>query len=364
MQDNNSYGIFDVGSHMLRYGICGEDVPLVSELSVFRKNESGFIESFGGEAYSGSKQVERLVESSQIKDVGAISFITSYLSEGLGLEPPGVLFSLNLSMPLAGKLALIESYFDLTGFSGISLISSTCLSMYSTGRTTGLALNLGHDGCEIGALFEGNLIGSYSRFSPFGGRYICDQLQIWLEKQYPQHFGNHDFKDTIIANDIKVKVCTVTMANQSSTTTSQPYELPDGQEIKISPEARQTPNMFFEPAAFGLTCKSIPELVASSLNGEVHDLSISALKSTLVLTGGASLHPNLSERLDHCIKNSMHLTTPINLVATHERKFSSWIGGSILASLPTFKNKIISKQNFEEEGADRVFKRECAKTFC
>ncbi|KFG54126.1 actin-related protein ARP1, partial [Toxoplasma gondii MAS] len=41
----------------------------------------------------------------------------------------------------------------------------------------------------------------------------------------------------------------------------------------------------------------------------------------------------------------------IRISAPPERKYSTWIGGSILASLATFKKMWVSKQEYEEYGA-------------
>jgi actin-related protein len=44
-------------------------------------------------------------------------------------------------------------------------------------------------------------------------------------------------------------------------------------------------------------------------------------------------------------------------VSNVERKFSTWIGGSILASLGTFQQMWISKQEYEETGKSIVHKK-------
>jgi actin len=40
----------------------------------------------------------------------------------------------------------------------------------------------------------------------------------------------------------------------------------------------------------------------------------------------------------------------VKIVAPPERKYSVWIGGSILASLSTFQNLWCSKQEYDESG--------------
>jgi|EP01047_Picozoa_sp_COSAG01_P053190 centractin len=42
----------------------------------------------------------------------------------------------------------------------------------------------------------------------------------------------------------------------------------------------------------------------------------------------------------------------IRITAPPERKISTWVGGSILSSLSTFKSLWISKEEYEENGTD------------
>ena len=44
------------------------------------------------------------------------------------------------------------------------------------------------------------------------------------------------------------------------------------------------------------------------------------------------------------------LSLKVKIVAPPERKYSVWIGGSILASLSTFQNLWCSKQEYDESG--------------
>ena len=45
------------------------------------------------------------------------------------------------------------------------------------------------------------------------------------------------------------------------------------------------------------------------------------------------------------------------LIAPPERKYSVWIGGSILSSLSTFKNMWVSRAEFEEIGPEIVHRK-------
>jgi actin-related protein 4 len=81
--------------------------------------------------------------------------------------------------------------------------------------------------------------------------------------------------------------------------------------------------------------------------------------ANVVITGGSSLIPGLTERLNNELQR-MFPSTRVRLQATGniaERKFGSWIGGSIMASLGTFHQMWISRKEFEEQGAAIVEKR-------
>lgn len=49
----------------------------------------------------------------------------------------------------------------------------------------------------------------------------------------------------------------------------------------------------------------------------------------------------------------------VKIVAPPERKYSVWIGGSILASLSTFQNLWCSKQEYDESGPGIVHRSMC-----
>ena len=50
-------------------------------------------------------------------------------------------------------------------------------------------------------------------------------------------------------------------------------------------------------------------------------------------------------------------TMKVKVIAPPERKYSPWIGGSILASLSTFQQMWISKQEYDESGPSIVHRK-------
>jgi len=71
----------------------------------------------------------------------------------------------------------------------------------------------------------------------------------------------------------------------------------------------------------------------------------------IILTGGNSMFTGFPERLNKSIVTTNYL--PKTKIIAHEpieRKFSSWIGGSILASLPSMSHLWVTKEEYEEKG--------------
>ena len=104
--------------------------------------------------------------------------------------------------------------------------------------------------------------------------------------------------------------------------------------------------------------QTIPELIKAALNAIDVDLRPNLL-GNIVVTGGSSLLNGFNDRLNQELI-AMFPSSKIKLHAaglTTERRFGAWIGGSILASLGTFHQMWISKQEYEENGVGIVEKR-------
>merc|ERR1711879_1099421 len=74
------------------------------------------------------------------------------------------------------------------------------------------------------------------------------------------------------------------------------------------------------------------------------------LYQNTVLSGGSTMFPNIDARLSKEITALAPASIKIKVVAPPERKYSVWIGGSILSSLSTFQEMWISKDNYDESG--------------
>lgn len=81
------------------------------------------------------------------------------------------------------------------------------------------------------------------------------------------------------------------------------------------------------------------------------------LYMNLVLSGGSTMFSGLPERIHKEVSAQAPGTVKVKVVAPSERKFSVWIGGSILASLSTFGDMWVTFKQYDEVGPGIVHKK-------
>ncbi|TVY38818.1 Actin-related protein [Lachnellula occidentalis] len=144
------------------------------------------------------------------------------------------------------------------------------------------------------------------------------------------------------------------------------FEFPDGANQMWGVERMSVAEgLFDERAALpvpnepALTkAQTIPEMVRQSLAAVDIDLRPHLL-GNVVVTGGTTLINGFTDRL-HNELTAMYPGARVKIQAaglTAERRFGSWIGGSILGSLGTFHQMWISRKEYEEFGVNVVEKR-------
>ena len=83
------------------------------------------------------------------------------------------------------------------------------------------------------------------------------------------------------------------------------------------------------------------------------------LFANIVLSGGSTMFPGIADRMQKEITALApdSMVRMIKMIAPPERKYSVWIGGSVLASLSTFQSMWISKEEYDESGASIVHRK-------
>ena len=114
--------------------------------------------------------------------------------------------------------------------------------------------------------------------------------------------------------------------------------------------------MLFKPSQIGKEIPGYHELAYASIMKCDVDIR-RELYSNIVMSGGTTMFPGISERLTKELQAMAPTNMKIKVVAPQERKFLVWIGGSILSSLSTFQTMWITKQEYQETGAAIVHRK-------
>ena len=85
------------------------------------------------------------------------------------------------------------------------------------------------------------------------------------------------------------------------------------------------------------------------------------LYGNIILSGGTTLYEGLPDRLEKEVAALCPKAGDVKIIASADRYYSVWTGGSIQCSLQTFASQWITKEEYEENGAEIVH-RKCVWT--
>jgi actin-related protein len=267
--------------------------------------------------------------------------------------------------PKVNREKMVQIMFETFKVPAVYVGVSAVLSLYSSGHTTGIVVDSGDGVTHAVPIYEGNpLYDAILRLDIAGGDLTNYMTKILNERGYS--FISSDEIERNLAKSslppvrslvtgIKETLAYVAFDFQqemqlaaSSTSLERSYKLPDGQVITIGNERFRCPEVLFQPSVLGLQFAGIHETTFQSIM-RCNENIRQSLFSNIVLCGGSTLFPGFAERMQKEL-STLAPSMETCVVAPPERKYSAWLGGSKLASLSTFRQTCISKEEYAEFG--------------
>ena len=251
---HNAPIVIDNGSGTIRAGFAGEEIPSCYFPSFVGRPKHPRVMAGGleGDVFIGQKaqdlrgllKIRYPLEHGIVTDWDDMEKIWHYLYENelktLPEEHPVLLTEPPLN-PRRNRDVAAQIMFETFNVPALYTSIQAVLSLYASGRTTGVVLDSGDGVSHAVPVVEGFAIPNSIRRIDVAGRDVTEQLQVLLRKN-----GHvlHTSAEKEVVRMIKEKTCYVSLdpkreekdwmnSYHKSETKSMDYALPDGHKIKV-----------------------------------------------------------------------------------------------------------------------------------
>lgn len=359
--------VIDNGSAVVKAGFCGEEKPRCMEYSLigdanYNKIMVGGLEcdSFVGnkaQRLRGLLKLKHPMERGVVSDWDDMELLWSHiLFDSLqltsGMEHPLLITEAPLN-PESNKEKMLEVFFETFNIPAICVSIPGVLSLYASGRTTGCVVDCGEGYCSSVPVCEGYTLASSIKRINLGGIDVTEQLQFQLRKESGVWLFSSGERELV--RTMKEKSCYVSL-NQlmdEEKFTFEPgkmntnFKLPDGNMLTLSKSRFRAPEILFQPQIIASEEPSLPEMCLQSILSVDVELR-PRLMSSITLSGGTTMFRGFGDRFLQELQISTCKKSNIRILAPPERKYTAWIGGSMLAGLTTFRKMLATKSDWRE----------------
>lgn len=262
--------------------------------------------------------------------------------------------------PRSDRQKAAEIMFEVFNVPALVVSNQSVLALYAVGRCTGVVVDSGEGCTNVVPIYEGYSLPHYVKSLPIAGQDLTTHLFNLLRRE------GYDFStaaDRSHLEEIKSTLCYVSRDakseqeySQQSVSLERMYTMPDGAQILLNATRFMCPEALFQPSLMGLEGQAGIHQVCQASVSMCDSDTQTALYQNIVLAGGNTLFPKVDERLQQELQSMT--ASSVKVVGFPERRYASWIGGSIVASLNTFPCMWVSKNEYDDYGSS-VIHRKC-----
>jgi len=365
--------VIDVGSGYCKAGLAGEDAPRCTFPSVVGRPKTANVMSGtesadhyvgdGAQAKRGILKMSYPIEHGIVQDWDDMEKIWHHaFYHGLRVNPqehPVMLTEPALN-PKVNRERLVQIMFDTFYVPALYVSTQAVLSLYASGRTTGVVCDSGDGVTHFVPVFEGYCMPHAVDRINLAGR---DLTTFLMKIMGERGSAMKTTAEREIARDIKEKCCYIAEDFEaemekasSSSDCGITYEMPDGQIISLVDERFRCPEALFKPSLLGLEARGIHQMLWDCIQKCEVDVR-RPMAANIVLSGGTTLFRGFGHRMRSELTKLAPPSVRINILVPEDRKYSVFIGGSMISDLDGFLQLCLSKQEYTEYGPTVVHRK-------